>query len=145
MNEELHVIYVNDSDGYKKIVELYKDPEINATFDGYRRDRVAASEISFLICLNDLPIGYILLVREKDRKESLGVDIAIKKDYRAKGYGKKTMEIFKQKFLKQIKDTMHFQVKKENIAAIKILDILDNEYIETKDDTDFYKISSRTK
>ena len=145
MNEEIQVIYVNDSDGYKKICELYKDPEINGTFDGYRDDRIVASEISFLIYLNDLPIGYILLVREKERKESLAVDIAIKKEYRTKGYGKKAVEIFKDKFLKQIKDTLHFQVKKENVAAIKILDILDSEYIETKDDSDFYKISSRTK
>lgn len=145
MKNEIRVIYAEKQDDFNKIMNLYINPDINSTFGGYRKDRLAASEISFLIYLNNEPIGFILLVGEHQRKDSLGIDIALKKEYRGKGYGKIALEIFKEKYLTKIEDKIHVEVNKDNIAANKILDILDKEYIETIDNSNFYKISNKNK
>lgn len=143
MNDTINIINISDSTEFNKLISLYNDPEINEAFGGYRPDRILNSEITFLIYLNSEPIGFILLIREKERKNSLGIDMALKKEYRSRGYGKKAMEIFKDNFLKLIQNDLHIQITKENIAANKLLNIFDNEYLESIDGSDIYKIQKK--
>ena len=140
MKNEIKVIYVTKADEYKQIMNLYQDQTIQNTFQGYRTDRLAASEITFLIYHNNTPIGFILLVRENQRRNSLGIDIAIKKEYRGNGYGKLAMEIFKEHYLPLIEEHIHVQVSKNNIPANKVISVLDKEYLETIDNSDYYQI-----
>lgn len=142
MEEKISVINVDD---VSEIVDMYKESEINKYFGGYRPDRILASEISFLIRLNEYTIGFILLVREETRKDSLGIDMALKKEYRNKGYATTALEILRDNYFKKIKDDLHVQVRKEDSVANKIINVLDCEYIESINDSDFYKILRKNK
>ena len=140
MKNEINVIYTTEPSEYEKIKTLYYDPKINKTFNGCRIDRLVASEISFLIYHRNEPIGFILLVREKIRPNSLGIDIALKEEYRGKGYGKLAMEIFKTKYLKLIEENLYAEINTNNIAAQKTIKVLDTEYTNTVNNSEFYNI-----
>ena len=113
MNNNIKVINTIKQDDFKKIAEMYKDESINKTFDGVRINRLAAAEFAFLIYLNQKPIGFILLVRETCNTNFLDIDIAIKKEYQSKGYGKKALEIFRDNFLNLIQDDIRVEVSKK--------------------------------
>ena len=138
--DNLDVVLVTESDQFDILSELYQQSEINGTFGGYRVDRIVGAEISFLINLNDKPIGFILLVREFKRKNDLSIDIAISKEYRKKGYGRKAMEIFKEKYVPRINDSLIAEVNKQNVAANKLINVLDVEQKETIGESNIYSV-----
>lgn len=138
--DNLDVVLVTESEQFDVLNELYMQSEINGTFGGYRVDRIVGSEISFLIKLGDKPIGFILLVREFKRKNDLSIDIAISKEYRKNGYGKKAMEIFKEKYVHRINESLIAEVNKQNVPANKIINVLDVEHVDTVDDSNIYSV-----
>ena len=128
-----------------EVLKLYKDQKIRETFDGVRIDRLVASEYIFLLRSNEENIGFILLVRETSKVNYLTLDIGIIEKYRGKGYGKKTMEVFKNEYFNRINDEIHIQVRQDDIVANKLISILDLEYIESTNDSNFYKIVNKPK
>ena len=80
-----------DEVGEKIIDFITTDPGIREIFGG-KITRVAASEISLLIELNDIPIGFINLVSE-NIDNILFLDMGISENYRGKGYGKELLQL----------------------------------------------------
>ena len=145
MRDILDVKYTKNASGIDAIIDLYEKKEINKTFGGFRPDRLMSSSYHFLITLNDKNIGFILLVKEKQNKQVLFLDIAILKKYRNKGYGKEALILFKEKYAYQIQDAIIAETQKENIGINKIMYNIGFEPIESNDDAiNKFKIKSLT-
>ena len=140
MENEVFVKYIYEKEDFDILIDLYKQKEINSTFSGYRSDRLLASEYSFLIYLGDIPIGFILCVRERSRRNNLSIDMAILEKYRNLGYGKKSLEIFRDYYLLQIPDQLIVEVDKNNVPANGVKSVFDLEYVETIDSSNIYKV-----
>lgn len=140
MEKEIFVKYITENQDFNILIHLYKQENINCIFSGYRPDRLLASEYSFLIYLDDVPIGFILCVRELQRKKHLSIDIALLEEYRNNGYGKKALEIFKQIYLLQIPEDLLVEVSKNNVPANNVKNIFNLQYIETINNSNVYEI-----
>lgn len=138
--EDVFVKFISEKEDFDILMDLYNKEEINSTFAGYRADRLLSSDYSFLIYLDKLPIGFILCVREYARKNNLSIDMALLKDYRNKGYGRKALEIFRDVFLHQIPDDLIVEVDKFNISANAVKNVFDIEYLETYNNSNIYTI-----
>lgn len=145
MKDILDMKYARNIKDLDAIIDLYEKDETNETFGGFRPDRLMGSSYHFLITLNNKNIGFILLVKEKQNKQVLFLDIAISKKFRNKGYGKQALVLFKEKYINQIKDVIIAETKKENISINKIMDNMGFELIESSDKTiNKYKIKNLT-
>lgn len=107
------------SDDYMNLLNLYNDDEIKDTFNGFRADRLIASEYIFMIDLNKKNIGFILLVFKN--KNELNIDMGILKEYRNKGYGKEVMKQLKIIINANVDKDIIAEVKKDNINANKTI------------------------
>lgn len=140
MEREIFVKYIDEKEDFDILKKLYMKKEINSTFSGYRADRISASEYSFLIYLDDVPIGFILCVREIKKNNSLSIDMAILKKYRNKGYGREALEAFRDYYLHQIPENMIVEVDKNNLPANGIKNVFDLEYLETEHNSNIFEI-----
>lgn len=140
MKQNINLVYVNTPEQFETINELYKKPEINKTFDGYRTDRIICSQYSFLIYLDETPIGFILIVQEEKFKTELSIDIAILEKYRKNGYAKQAIIQFKSIFIPQIEEDLIAEVKQNNIPANKLIKSLRVQQQNTTNNTNVYKI-----
>lgn len=140
MEKKIFVKFIAEKEEFNTLVQLYKQENINRTFSGYRPDRLLASEYSFLIYLDEIPIGFILCVRERMRKNSLSIDMALLEEYRNNGYGKKALEFFRDVYLLQIPEHLIVEIDKENIPANNVKNVLDVEYLETIDNSNIYEV-----
>lgn len=118
------------NEDYFNLLSLYEDEDIKDTFNGFRKDRIICSEYIFMINLNDIPIGFILLVLEN--KNQLGIDIGIIKKYRNKGYGKEAIRLLKKIVNNNLDKDLIAEVKKDNISANKTIANGGFKFYETK-------------
>lgn len=127
----------NDKE-YMDLLNIYNDEDIKDTFNGFRTDRLVASEYIFMIDLNKKNIGFILLVFEN--KNNLSIDMGILKEYRNKGYGKEAMKQLKDIINTSVDKNVYAEVKKDNINANKVITSGGFEFSNTKDNnTNIYK------
>lgn len=104
-----------DEVGEKIIDFITTDPGIREIF-GEKITRVAASEISLLIELNDIPIGFINLVSE-NINNILFLDMGISENYRGKGYGKEAIRILLDCLGEDITEYIIGETKETNSLA----------------------------
>ena len=140
MKDDLKLTYINKKEEFEILSNLYLNEDINKYFGGYRIDRILASEFSFLIYLKSVPIGFILLVREKNNMNFLAVDMALLKEYRFKGYGSKALYLFKKLYLKQISSSLIIETNQNNTIIGKMLKNLDVEYLKSNGNSKVYLI-----
>lgn len=92
-----------DDKGTMKIIDMMKNEDGISDIFKTRIDRVATAEYSFLILLNDIEVGFVLLVPEKLNYDFYFLDVGIKKEYRNMGIGTKVLnKLIEMNFSKYI-------------------------------------------
>ena len=145
---------VENEDIVKRISELMYEIQKDGVFAG-KINRFALSYYAYLIAYNNNDIGFIYATEEHRYPNGLFIDMALLKEYRNKGIGKKVLDMFVNKH----NDTLMFsEVLSNNISSNKISnDIgvrLDNgmylfpkekysEFVESGEINNFYNATSK--
>ncbi len=123
-----------DAKDYKVLEEMYSDPDIAATFDNYRKDRVIASNITVLIYYDENPAGFILCFEDKNNNIS-NIDAGVLKQYRRSGVFTQALKLLLQALIEY--KVIETQVKK-NSGISKVLEENGFKKHSEEGDSEFY-------